>query len=164
MKITPELFEAHLKCPTKCWLRATVEPASGNDYADWVRSRNESYRSEAVNRLITGLPTREHAVNPPANTLKTARWQLALGVTVASQLRSSRGHEAQTSFSPPATPGAKGLDQSLLTSAATKLESRLHAADPGGCATNARNITTRSRRWRFGKRKSTSSATTEETL
>jgi hypothetical protein len=31
MKITPDVFEAYLKCPTKCWLRATnnhppVEP------------------------------------------------------------------------------------------------------------------------------------------
>src|SRR6266545_3998846 len=32
------------------------------------------------------------------------------------------------------------------------------AAGQNGCATRGRSITTRSRRWRFGKRKSTSSA------
>jgi len=52
-------------------------------------------------------------------------------------LRSSRGHEAQTSSSPPATPDAKGIDQSLLTSAATNemtrpdwiAETRFHAIE-----------------------------------
>jgi hypothetical protein len=29
MKITPTLFEAYVKCPTKCWLRATNEPSAG---------------------------------------------------------------------------------------------------------------------------------------
>jgi len=32
MKITPALFEAYLKCPTKCWLRSTGEPSSGGSY------------------------------------------------------------------------------------------------------------------------------------
>ena len=29
MKITSDVFEAYLKCPTKCWLRATDEPSAG---------------------------------------------------------------------------------------------------------------------------------------
>ena len=35
MTITPHLFAAYLKCPTKCWLRQTGESASGNVYAEW---------------------------------------------------------------------------------------------------------------------------------
>jgi hypothetical protein len=40
MKITPPLFEAFLKCPTKCWLRANSEPPSGNTYAESPRRRS----------------------------------------------------------------------------------------------------------------------------
>ena len=41
MKITSDLFHAYLKCSTKCWLRATNEPATENDYPkfadpEWV--------------------------------------------------------------------------------------------------------------------------------
>ena len=44
MTITPYLYEAYLKCPTKCFLRALGEIATGNAYADWVRTQNASYR------------------------------------------------------------------------------------------------------------------------
>jgi hypothetical protein len=44
MKITPGLFEAYLKCPTKCWLRATGERSAGNIYSEWVKEQNDSYR------------------------------------------------------------------------------------------------------------------------
>jgi hypothetical protein len=40
MTITPSLFDAFLKCLTKCWLRATGEPPSGNAYAEWVKTQN----------------------------------------------------------------------------------------------------------------------------
>ena len=42
MIITPSFFEAFIKCPTKCWLRFTGEPASGNAYAEWVQTESES--------------------------------------------------------------------------------------------------------------------------
>jgi hypothetical protein len=41
MKITSSVFEAHLKCPTKCWLRAAGEPFSGNTYAEGVQTQND---------------------------------------------------------------------------------------------------------------------------
>jgi hypothetical protein len=34
MNISVDLFEAFIKCSTKCWLRASGEPTSGNAYAD----------------------------------------------------------------------------------------------------------------------------------
>jgi hypothetical protein len=37
MKITSDLFQAYLKCPTKCWLRATGELGTGNSYSEWVQ-------------------------------------------------------------------------------------------------------------------------------
>src|SRR5437867_10551735 len=55
MTITPHLFEAYLKCPTKCFLRAHAEAAAGNAYAEWARNQNESYRSAGATRLIDSV-------------------------------------------------------------------------------------------------------------
>jgi len=130
MAITPHLFEAFLKCPTRCWLRATGEPPSGNTYAEWVQTENESYRIEAAKRLMANTPTAE--CDPPpgssrreeahysAENMKIAKWRLALDMPIRIELRSSRGDEAQTS--PPE------ISQSLLTSAAT-IETCLHAVE-----------------------------------
>ena len=95
MKITPHLFEAFLKCPTKCWLRFTGEPPAGNPYAEWVQTEIESYRAAAAIRLTANVPAdecatlgssrREEAHNS-AETLKTAKWRLALDVPVQTEL------------------------------------------------------------------------------
>jgi hypothetical protein len=50
--IFSHLFEAYLECPTKCWLRAQNEPATGNIYADWARAQIERYRNEWVERQL----------------------------------------------------------------------------------------------------------------
>src|SRR5437016_3842900 len=121
MSITPSLFEAFLKCPTKCWLRFTGEPPTGNTYAEWVQTERESYRSEAAKRLIANASADECAIAPIAENLKTARWRLALDVPARIELGSSRGNEAQTS--------STENSQSLLTSAATTVESRVHAIE-----------------------------------
>src|SRR6516162_10300365 len=34
--ITPQLFEAYLKCPTKSFLLSLGETGSGNPYAEWI--------------------------------------------------------------------------------------------------------------------------------
>ena len=44
MKITSDLFDAFLKCPTKCYLHSTGQTGSGNAYAEWVREQNDAYR------------------------------------------------------------------------------------------------------------------------
>src|SRR5262245_42895260 len=51
MNITSYLFEAYLKCPTKCFLRSRGEAGDGNAYADWVRSQTDSYRNEQIKEL-----------------------------------------------------------------------------------------------------------------
>src|SRR5258706_405468 len=126
MTITPSLVEAFLKCPTKCWLRFTNEPPLGNTYAEWIQTEHESYRADATKRLIANVPADEDAVAPIAENLKTARWRFALDVPARIDLRSSRGHEAQTS--------SPEINQSLPMSPATNdetqprwiAESRLH--------------------------------------
>jgi hypothetical protein len=52
--ITTDLVEAFLKCPTKCFLLARAEVATGNAYADWVRTKSEIFRSEGITRLVGG--------------------------------------------------------------------------------------------------------------
>ena len=66
MRITPTIFDAFLKCATKCHLRSLGETGSGNEYADWVRGRDESYQREAVRALQETVPETERVVAPPA--------------------------------------------------------------------------------------------------
>ncbi len=51
MNITSNLFEAYLKCPTKCFLRSRGEAGAGNEYANWVRVQTELYRNDRITRL-----------------------------------------------------------------------------------------------------------------
>jgi len=88
MKIIPDLFEAFLKCPTKCWLRAAGDPSAGNAYAEWVKSQTASYRATATERLLSETPKDEIALSPPMENLKTARWRLAASLVVQAQLNS----------------------------------------------------------------------------
>jgi len=87
MGISSDLFAAFLKCPTKCWLRAAGEPASGTAYAEWVKSQNECYHATEIERLLSETPKCEVAVSPPPEGLKTARWHLA--ANLAAHVRTS---------------------------------------------------------------------------
>jgi len=127
MTITPHLFEAFLKCPTKCWLRSVRETPAGNAYAEWVQTQSESYRAAAAKWMAAGVAADECVVAPAVENLRTAKWRLAVDVTVRTpalispQPRSGRGNEVQTSLTE--------INQSLLTSAATIAEARLHAVE-----------------------------------
>ena len=120
MTITASLFEAFLKCPTKCWLRATNEPPTGNTYAEWVKTQNKSYRATETERLIEQTPPDDCALSPPVENLKAAKWLLATDVLVQmSELpRSSRREEAPSENAELGVRNAE-LSQSLATSAAT---------------------------------------------
>ena len=112
MNITSHLFEAFLKCPTKCYLRSLGETGSGNDYADWVRSQNESCRTDASKRLLASMPPNECAAPAPdAATLKTAKWRLAVDVELAAPFR-----EAERQSRDPGRPGASQSEISNLKS------------------------------------------------
>jgi hypothetical protein len=77
MMITSQLFEAYVKCPTKCWLRYAGENATGNAYAAWVQAKNEVCRVEGINRLVAEMPDAERAAASPTKNLKTATWRMA---------------------------------------------------------------------------------------
>lgn len=89
--ISASLFEAFLKCPTKCYLRSLGKTRAENAYADWVRDQSESYHSEGIKHLIKGTAPDEFALGPTGTeTLETAKWRLAVGlVAFARNLESS---------------------------------------------------------------------------
>ncbi|MEQ1850918.1 MAG: TM0106 family RecB-like putative nuclease [Chthoniobacteraceae bacterium] len=88
MKITPAVFEAYLKCPTKCRVRATGEAPSGNTYAEWVQAQNASYRETGTARLIAASPHDEVALSPDMESVKTATWRLASSLAVHAEMDS----------------------------------------------------------------------------
>jgi predicted RecB family nuclease len=76
--ISSHLFEAYLECPTKCWLRAQNEPATGNVYAEWGRAQNETYRKEWLERQLAIVAEADRVLSPTlkANP-KEATWRFA---------------------------------------------------------------------------------------
>jgi len=97
MKITSPVFQAYLECPAKCFLRAHGEEGTGNEYADWVRTENESYRRREVERLANGI-TPEECVRGliKATALKAAKCKLALDVVASTDSLESELHAVET--------------------------------------------------------------------
>jgi predicted RecB family nuclease len=96
MTITRHLFEAFLKCPTKCYLRSLGEAGSENAYANWLRTQNESYCSDGIKRLIEGMTPDEFVVGPPGmENLKTAKWRLAVNLLVRAHNLESNIHAVE---------------------------------------------------------------------
>jgi len=91
MKITTPLFEAGLKCITKCFLRSLGETGTGNAYADWVRTQAESYRNAGMKDLMAGVADDEYIIGSPGTgNWKTAKWRLAVDLVAhAENLESS---------------------------------------------------------------------------
>jgi predicted RecB family nuclease len=73
MKITSDIFEAYLNCPTKCFLRWRGETGAGIEYAGWVRRRTEHYHEDRIKefkdiacrdgRIIAAVLTEDPKVN-----------------------------------------------------------------------------------------------------
>ena len=60
MRITSDLFEAYLTCPTKCFLRSLGETGTENSYANWVKAQHFSYSSDGIKHLVEGVAGRVH--------------------------------------------------------------------------------------------------------
>jgi predicted RecB family nuclease len=82
MTVTSALFEAYLKCPTKCFLKSRGETNGSNTYANWVQSETEIYHGEGRKRLVDRLPFDECILDPAdVRDLRTARWRLAIDLS-----------------------------------------------------------------------------------
>jgi GNAT superfamily N-acetyltransferase len=96
MTITADIVEAFLKCPTKCYLRFRGEVGTGNAYAEWVRTQNESCRREGIKRLMAETAPGECVGSPSvAANLKTAKWRLATEYVARSQNMESGLHAVE---------------------------------------------------------------------
>jgi predicted RecB family nuclease len=81
--ISSHLFEAYLECPSKCWLRAQNEPATGNLYAEWGRAQNETYRKEWLERRLAIVAEADRVLSPTFEVNpKEATWRFALDMRV----------------------------------------------------------------------------------
>ncbi len=123
MRIAPALFEAFLKCATKCHLRALGETGLGNEYAGWVRARDESYQREAARRALEAVAEAERVVAPPATeNLKAAQWRWAVDLVAQASSPASSGSVPLPVGTPGGTPG-EPADETCA------LQSRLHAVE-----------------------------------
>src|SRR5262245_54387080 len=96
MNITTSLFDAALKCSTKCFLRSRGETGKGNVYADWVRAQTESYRGMGIKGLMTGAEHDELIIRAPGSeNLNTAEWRLAVDVMAHAQNLESSLHAVE---------------------------------------------------------------------
>lgn len=96
MNITDSLFEAALKCSTKCFLRSLGETTRDNSYANWVRTQTESYRAVGIQGLMAGVAHNELIIGAlGSENLKTAEWRLAMDVTARAQNLKSSLHAVE---------------------------------------------------------------------
>jgi len=104
MNITSDLFDAYLKCPTKCFLRARGEAGIGNPYADWVRSRTDSYRNDQIKNLKT-LAARDgrFIIDSLTDNPNVAEWGYVFDFVARAQNLESHIHIVERT--PPEAPG-----------------------------------------------------------
>lgn len=104
MTITLQLFEAFLKCPTKCFLRALGETGVGNAWPDWASAQNSFYRHDGIRRLKEAVASADCITGPlDGRGLKSGTWRLATDGKVSAQNLESTLHALERV--PSNTPG-----------------------------------------------------------
>jgi predicted RecB family nuclease len=104
MTVTSRLFEAYLKCPTKCFLWSRGQTGTGNAYADWTHAQNLSCQLEGVTRIREGVANNECITGRlDRKDLKFAKWRLAINSKMCAQDLESTIHAVERV--PSATPG-----------------------------------------------------------
>src|SRR5260221_12508037 len=84
MKITADLFNAYLDCPTKSWLRGRGETSSGNLYSHWAASQEQVYRRKAIKHLLGVIPPFDHGI-APKKVLKCRPPKRGIGLDVTGR-------------------------------------------------------------------------------
>ena len=93
MFITSDLFEAYLKCQTKCFLRSLGETATENSYSYWVYAQQASYLSEEIKRFTQGAAQNECVTRPiEREDAQSAKWRFAIEATARAQNLESTIH------------------------------------------------------------------------
>jgi predicted RecB family nuclease len=78
MRITSSLFEAYLKCPTKCFLQSIGESSADNAYDNWEKTNGENYRNKGILRLKSRLAPNSVTVSSEVADLKTTECHVAV--------------------------------------------------------------------------------------
>ena len=96
MIINPQLFEAYLKCATKCYLKSLGEAGTGNAYAEWLQAQNDICRSDGIKRLTMEAEPDSFVTNPSElKNLKTATWRMAIDFVARAQNMESMIHAVE---------------------------------------------------------------------
>jgi len=83
MIISSDIFEAYLICPSKCWFSFRGEETADNMYSHWLRKQNQSYRKEALKRLLDSVHNIDYIVDPSQlDNIKGAKCRLAADFVV----------------------------------------------------------------------------------
>lgn len=145
MTITPNIFEAYLKCPMKCWLLATGKHVIGNTYAEWLKTQSDSYRVAEAKRLLTQTPSGEYAISPcssrnggnytSSEDMKSAKWRLATDVPLrADEIQQARNGQLGETTSLSEAEGKLTVATAMTKQEADErmvwiIEARLHAIE-----------------------------------
>ncbi len=97
MKITYQILEAYLKCPTKCWLRSAGEPPTDGTWPQYSQAQEESYRSAEIELMLLRARPSESIRFPQADRLKAGKWRLAIGVLAQTAHLESYLHAVESS-------------------------------------------------------------------
>ena len=96
MFITSHLFEAYVKCHTKCFLLSLGETGTGNSYSAWVQDQQASYRSGEIKRLTQGAAQNECVIGPiDSEDVQSAKWRFAIETTARAQNLESTIHAVE---------------------------------------------------------------------
>jgi len=94
--VTSHLFEAYLKCHTKCFLLSLGETGTGNGYSDWVQAQQASYRGEEIKRLTQEAAKNQHVIGPiEMEDAQSTKWRLAVETTARAQNLESTIHAVE---------------------------------------------------------------------
>ena len=95
MRISSEVFDAYLKCPTKSWLRAADHPVAGSPYSEWLQAQNDSYRTTEREQLAAESVNDEVALSSHRENSKSSGGSLAVQVKMHSCVLDSELHAVE---------------------------------------------------------------------
>jgi predicted RecB family nuclease len=91
MIVSSQLFEAYLKCSTKCWLLSRAEQTAGNIYAEWACAQNEAYCEDGLKQSLAFNPESDRVIAPPiSKNPRDAVWRLAIDMHLQTNDLESR--------------------------------------------------------------------------
>jgi hypothetical protein len=96
MIISAPIFEAYVKCPSKCWFLLFDKEGDANIYLDFIRNQSNAYRIAGIERLMAKMKSCEYVVMPSVPvSIKTVTWMLALDFVATKENLESRLHAVE---------------------------------------------------------------------